>query len=358
MAANLTSVAIATRKSVRYGLFFLIFFMIGRSVFFFGIRTYNQMFPKKAPPPTVGFGKLTSIPFPKEVEKRPEFNISLETPTGGFPTFPTQMLVFFMPKPSIGLYSTDLAKEKARAVGFTTEPTEISQTVYRFTRSNGNSFLEMNVVTNVFSMGFNLASDASPLNFNAPQPSTAKLHVEDFLRSMQLLPTDLTGEVGYQLLKVEEQNLTKALALSDADFVKVNLFRTPITMTYQTKGYKFNTVTKLPDESTVWFIVSGDATREKRFIAGEFRYYPIDMEKPNTYPIKTPTQAFEELKQGKAYIANLGLKKDGKITVRRIDLAYYDPDVPTQFFQPVYVFKGDGDFIAYVPAVTADYYGE
>jgi hypothetical protein len=38
-------------------------------------------------------------------------------------------------------------------------------------------------------------------------------------------------------------------------------------------------------------------------------------------------------------------------------MAYYDPDVLSQYFQPIVVFEGDGGFVAYVPAVTAEYYG-
>jgi hypothetical protein len=45
-------------------------------------------------------------------------------------------------------------------------------------------------------------------------------------------------------------------------------------------------------------------------------------------------------------------------TVRKIYLAYYDAGVYTEFYQPVFVFEGDKDFVGYVPAVTTDYYGE
>jgi len=39
------------------------------------------------------------------------------------------------------------------------------------------------------------------------------------------------------------------------------------------------------------------------------------------------------------------------VTVRDIALAYYDAEDPQQFMQPVYVFKGDDDFVGYVPAL-------
>jgi hypothetical protein len=40
------------------------------------------------------------------------------------------------------------------------------------------------------------------------------------------------------------------------------------------------------------------------------------------------------------------------VVIRDITLQYYDPDTAQQFMQPVYVFTGDPDFTAYVPAVA------
>ena len=67
--------------------------------------------------------------------------------------------------------------------------------------------------------------------------------------------------------------------------------------------------------------------------------------------------AFSELQNGQAYIANLGLNKDDDVLkIRRVYLAYFDPDIVTEYYQPIYVFEGDNGFIAYLPAVTPDYY--
>jgi len=38
-----------------------------------------------------------------------------------------------------------------------------------------------------------------------------------------------------------------------------------------------------------------------------------------------------------------------------VRLAYFEPITLVQFLQPVYVFEGDGEFVAYVPAVTEKY---
>lgn len=95
---------------------------------------------------------------------------------------------------------------------------------------------------------------------------------------------------------------------------------------------------------------------KRQVVAGEYRYFPIDQTQVSTYPLKTAKEAYDNLVNGKGYIADLGLNTNGKIIIRKIYLANYDPDTQTDFFQPIVVFEGDNGFVAYVPAVTDAYY--
>ena len=118
-------------------------------------------------------------------------------------------------------------------------------------------------------------------------------------------------------------------------------------------------VTKNPDQANVWFMVSGSTEKGKEVVAGEFHHFPVEESNNSTYPIKDAQTAWEELSQGKASIAKLGSNQNKKsITIRRIYLAYYDPPTSTDFYQPIVVFEGDSGFVAYLPAVISDYYGE
>jgi hypothetical protein len=56
------------------------------------------------------------------------------------------------------------------------------------------------------------------------------------------------------------------------------------------------------------------------------------------------------LQQGGGFVAKLD-EGISDVTVRNVFLAYYDPDTPQSYLQPVYVFTGDKNFAAYVPAV-------
>ncbi len=313
------------------------------------IRIYRYFFPEPPPPPTVTFGKLPKLPFPqKDVPSNLQFR--LETATGSLPQFPYTVKVFYMPKVSPTLLSLDYTQKKAVNLGFDGEQNQITETVYSFKNSKYPSELKISIATGVFSISYNLAEDPSPLNKRPPAPEIAATKARSFLSRGGLLAKDLSGPTTTEPVKLEGSKIIGTISLSEANFVKVNFFR---------KDYdQYPAVTPDPKEANVWLIVSGESQREKEIIAGEYYYFPVDETKHATYPIKTAQDAWNELTSQKAYIASLGENKDQQITIRKVYLAYYDAGVQTDFYQPVIVFEGDRDFKAYVPAVTAQYYGE
>jgi len=343
--ANLTQTAIITRKVVRYTIFGVIGLIIGKFLFDASLSTYRHFFPAPPPPPTVTFGRLPTIDFPSQEKKSLSF--ILETPQGTLPTLETQAKVYFMPKLSPQLLSLDAAIKRAGDLGFKPEPQQKSETLYSFSHKSSHSTFEINIITGIFSISFDLSSDSSPIERIPPGGEVAASQIRSFLSSANLLPNDLSGPTSYNFLKTEKGSLVSALGQSEADLVKVNLFR---------KDYdNLPSFPATPDEANVWFMVSGAQERAKQMIAAEFHYFPVDETQFATYPLKTAEEAWAELQAGQAFIA--GESQENTVVVRRIYLAYFDPKTPSEFFQPIVVFEGDGGFIAYLPAVSLDYYG-
>jgi hypothetical protein len=154
------------------------------------------------------------------------------------------------------------------------------------------------------------------------------------------------GPIQTTYLKAVANSLVPAVSLSEADFVRFDIYR-------QDQIFPF--VTPQFDEANVSVILSGSSDSEKRIIRLEYAYFPIDYNSYATYPLKPVETAWEELKQGKAYIARVKSSAPDEITVRRVFLALYDPDQYQPFIQPVYIFQGDDDFMAYVPAIAAEW---
>jgi hypothetical protein len=347
--ASLTRVAITSRKVIRYFIYLIIGIIFARATYIVGTRIYRYFYPAPPPPPVVEYGKLPALAFPEKAFPQ-NLIFTLQTPDLKLPKFPTQEIVYVMPQPAPNIRAIDSAQQTAQRLGFNPNGRELVETVYLFKRDDAPASLNMNVVSGIFSISYDLNSDPSALDRIPPTPEAATGIVKGMLQFSTILPKDLTGPVTTEFLKVEQGKFIKTFSQSDADVVKVNLFR---------KNY--NDLPSVPDdpkEANVWFMVSGAKERGHQIIAGEYHYFPVDEEKHSTYPIKTAEEVWEELKAGHAYIASLGQnEKGGEVIVRRVYLAYYDAGQYTGFFQPVVVFEGDNDFAAYVPAVTNQFYG-
>ncbi len=344
--ASLTQTAVTSRKAVRFTIYFIIFLFVGRIVLNIAIGIAQKIFPAPPPPPTVKFGVLPRIAFPDQKElKFPKFR--LETPDGELPSLPTQMKVYKIEKPASNLLALDTAKTKAFALGFQGEPEEVSTSIYKFTKILAPAVMQMNIINNTFTISYDLVSDPTPLETRPPTAEQAKSTAQGFLSSGGILPKQLSeGVITNQYLKTENRKLIPALSLSDANFVKVNFFKKDFD--------KFPSVSKSPFEANVWLILSGDTNREKQVIAGQYYFFPVDETLFSTYPLKTAKEAFDDLQQNKAFIANNVSTQE--VALRKIYLAYFDSGTAEDFYQPVIVFEGDSNFVAYVPAVSGQYY--
>ncbi|KKP38339.1 hypothetical protein A2130_02280 [Candidatus Woesebacteria bacterium GWC2_33_12] len=346
---TLTYASITARKSIRYFIYFIIFLIVGRVVLNGTIALYKKIFPPAPEPATVAFGKLPKLPFPEKTKK--DLKFTLETANGEIPLFPLKVSVYFMPKKSANLLSLDFTKDMTKKLGFSLEPQQISDSIYKFNHKSSLAILETDIITNAFSISYDLNADPLPISVKSLQPEISASTVKSFLNSGGLLAEDLTGEVKHQFLKTQGGNFIPAVSLSDASITRVDIFRK--------KYNELPIVTNESGKANVWFMVSGIREKGRDIIAGEYHYFPIDETKLATYPIKTGSEAWQEFINGNYYSASFGTTIDGNnIKIRKVYLAYYDPGVYTEFFQPIYVFEGDNDFVGYVPAVTSEYYGE
>jgi hypothetical protein len=348
--ATLTETAVVARKIVRYSIYGVILIVIARYTYLLGMRVYQSMFPPPPPPPTVKYDKLAPIQFPSQPAYE-GLTFILETPDLSLPELVPQANVYFMPKPSSNIQSVEQGKIKADKLKFNPEGRELSDTVYLFERSDKSpSTLTMNVVTNTFSISYDLSADPDITLGNPPVPQKAVDSVKNYLSRAGLLPTDISdGVADYEFIKLEDGQFVGTISLSEADMIKVNLFR---------KDYE-ELAAKTPDpkEANIWFIVT-TTRKTTKILAGEYHYFAIDEASSSTYPIRTAKDAWDDLNTGKAYIADMGKNPDdADIKIRRVYLAYYDPGGFQEYYQPIIVFEGDNEFVAYVPAIAKEYYG-
>jgi len=344
---NLTQTAYWTRKTLKFGAILIGVIIFLRITFSLVNSVWKKIHPAPPPPPTVAFGKLPKLNF-SQSNSGTKLTFKLETIQGGLPKLSTVSKVYFIPKEGPNLLALDRANQMAKKFGFSTQPQQISEKVYRWTTgSTPSTTLDIDINTENFHLAYDYQNDQEILKSkDLPTSQEAAQEAKNFLANNGLLTDDLaTGSAEIVYLKFTPPNLTPAVSLSEADFVRINLFRSDLD------GLKV--LPPNPKNSMISFLFSGLRTLGKRIIEINYTYYPIETETFATYPLKITQTAWQELQGGSGYIANLGENQDGQITVRNVYLAYFDSDQPQNFLQPIFVFEGDRNFVGYVSAIDS-----
>lgn len=346
---NLTEIAFWSRAAIKYTLIFVAILILGKLGWSLVFGLYTSIFPPAPPPPTIAWGPLPALHFP-EKPGLSTFSYTLQTATGELPKLDVTLPVYFVPKQQISFLKLEEAQALANSLDFEPAGVPLSETIYRFSKEGTSRTLDINTVNKTLSLNYRLADSPELLTLKPKSQEDAANEARSFLSSGQLFTEDLqTGTVTYEFLRVEADQLIPAVSLSEANFVRVNFWRAPVQ--------NIPVVTPYKNKANVWFLATGSENRELKLIAGEYHYFPIDLSQSSTYPLKTAQAAWDELVAGKGYVASYPAENT-KIVVRKVYLAYYDSGTPQGFLQPVVVFEGDGNFSAYVPAVTSDQYGK
>lgn len=341
---NLTTTAYWTRKGIRYGIFALIAFLILRVVWGITTSYLRKVRPPAPPPPTISFGRIPALKFPQK-ENLPQIAYQLETIEGTIPKLPTVGKVYFMPRPVANLLALQRAKELARKMGFLNEPAKISDRIYRFEGQNPLSALEMDIISQKFKLTYDFANDQQILiEKKLPGDEQAVAEAKSFLRQAGLLSLDLeNGGEKVSYLRYNAPELAPAISLSEADFVRVDLFRKNLD--------DLKVLPPNPNQSSVSSIFSGARETGKRIIKVDYAHQPVSEENYATYPFKSSATAWQELANGQGFVASLGENSQDKVTIRKVYLAYFDSDEIQDFLQPIFVFEGDKGFVGYIQAV-------
>lgn len=346
--ASLTRIAYYTRKGIILGIISIISFFILKTLVGLGIKQWKTTYPAPTPAPSVIFGKLPKLKFPQSKYSYPQEFI-LETIGGEFPEASSSAKVFQIPKKLPSLLAARHAQEFANRLGFINKPIEKSPTQYKFEDPNTPlKTLNLDIINYNFSIQYDFLKDREIFDEkNLPSPQQAIIEAERFFQGTGIFPSDFqNGEKKVSFLRFSGQKLLPTTSLSKANAVRVDFLRSDFD----------NSPILAPEfeKSSVFIVFSGSKAKEKRIISTEFNYFEVNYKTSSTYPIKTFQQAWEEFKADKGFVAQWQ-NKDKEVIVRKAYLAYYDSPEYQLFLQPIFVFEGDQNFVAYVPAVKDEW---
>jgi hypothetical protein len=180
-----------------------------------------------------------------------------------------------------------------------------------------------------------------------PEEFEALDRLRKFVGSANLLEPDIaTGSGQVTFLRSIGGELKSAFSLSDANFLQIDLNRSPIDQQYQV-------YTSDPERGIVSAKLSAAYTGNNSIVEINYNHRRVDYLNFETYPLRSLRSAWNLVQSGDAYVLNpQGVTE---AVVREYELAYYDSFEEQKYLQPIYVFKGDGGFMAMVPAVDLNY---
>lgn len=176
---------------------------------------------------------------------------------------------------------------------------------------------------------------------------------QEILRSLNRYPPDLAQ--GIQTISFIAYKDASGSAQASAEIVQDPQSANMVAVDFfPPKINDIDTVTEdfVSSPNRVVFIPQGGAN--DFVVKAQVEIFERSEEQISDYPLKTGDQVFQDLHAGKGFFIQGMESINGKnlIKIKKMYLAYLIPGLYTTYIQPVYVFIGEDNFVAYVPAVS------
>ena len=175
--------------------------------------------------------------------------------------------------------------------------------------------------------------------------------VKNFIQYNNLFDASIIGgKITTELLVYNASNkqFVPTNSLSKAQLVRVNFFRQDLD------GFKI--IPPLFSHSYNYALYNPPSSSSpSQIIELSYTFWPIAFDDFATYPLISSTTAWQDLLDGYATVINMGTNQPDNIIIRNIYLAYYDSEESQTYMQPIFVFEGDNDFVAYLPAIMSQW---
>lgn len=341
---SLTHTAYTSRKIIKFGGIGLIGITLIWNIGVLVYKSYLKNHPKYNAP-TVLYGILPKITFlEQKTEKK---NFIFELPNDEVPVFSDQAKVYVIYRPNTTFLALEEDKKTASAFGFTENPVEIKPGIYEFKDNNLNKTLTVNVLDGDFEMRYPYLTDQLLLvSEDLPVKDKAIELASNYLSKGNKLTDDLkNGEKKVTYWKIQDGAIKAVESQTEANAVRVDMYREKLDDLWLLSS-RYN-------KASISVLISGSRTEARKIIEFNFKDINIDRESYSTYPIKTAQEAIDSFKLGNYWTAVDIENKD--VLIRKIYLAYYEPNTLTNYLQPIYVFEGDNGFVGYLPAIKSEY---
>lgn len=341
--ANLSRISDVTRKIVEIVAAIILGIILLVVLFRVGVFIKEIISPTPPPAPTVAFGKLPAQSFPISLNQS-SFTYTVNTLSGQLPTLPDRITVYKLQQPTPNLLGLQKAKDIAKTAKFINDPTAISDTVYKWTTTDPfNQSFTMNIQSFDFLFTGDYKTNTTVTTAaHMPDETTAQTVSQQFFDGVMPLPDYIdTSQTKTTLLAINGQNLIPASSLSTAQLIRFDYFPKVVD--------NLPIYTQNPTQSLIYTLVASGDSDYPQVVEAQYYHKGITSQKA-TYPLKTAQQAYDDLKNGKGFIA-ANPSGNTNINITDVTLGYYVDASTQQYLWPIIVFQGDQGFYAYVSAV-------
>lgn len=348
---SLTEVSYYVRKFlpfvIIFSLLFIIFFYVFKIFFFFAnssgpqITYLNPIFDKIATPDFQHSSSSAGMKF------------TLDTIEGSPTTATDAAKVFFLPASTTRFGYREKVYVMAKSMGFNTDTVRYSLDGTTATFADGKQTLTVDITNFNFNYEYKYEKDPTLLlNPALPEAQRVEDDARDFLKGVGRYPDELAqGKANVIFFQYNQTNNTLQVVErpQDGNMVEIDFYRPDIDAVPQAIPVVSSTYFNSPDH--VIAVYNNDTMR---ILKASVSFFEKSSDQIGVYPVEKGDVAWQQLTKGMGYIVS-NPSKSSSIVIKKMFLGYYDSEKYQEYLQPVYVFLGDGDFVAYVPAITSQY---
>lgn len=257
--------------------------------------------------------------------------------------------VFFLPQPVSRLNYRQNIYLMAKNFGFDTEIVKHKLQEKTAIFEDSEKRLEIDITNYNFFYNYQFANQSRLFSEAIiPPPTQIENEAIDFLKSINRYPQELSqGKINliYFYYHPELNTFSKVEKPQQANVVEVDFFRPDVGI--------FSTVSpKFPNSHN--FVLMVFYSDGYKVLRAQIKFFEKSEDQVGIYPVKTGDLAWDELTKGRGIILS-NPKNQKEVLIKSMIFSYLDPDFYQPYLQPIYLFIGEDNFAAYVPAVSFDY---
>jgi hypothetical protein len=344
---TLTELSYYSRKFLPLGIIGFLLLLI----FFYLIKLILLLYtPPPKPKLTINpiFQKISPVKV-KNASNSAGINFILDTIEGVPITATEAAKVFFLPQAIAKLNYRQKIYLMAKNFGFDTELTKHQLNGKIATFSDNERKLEIDITNYNFFYDYQFASQSSLFQETIiPSPKEIENKAIDFLKSVNRYPDELSlGRINILYFYYQPDLNTFSIVNNPqlANVVEVDFFRPNLG------DFSFISP-KFPNSHN--FVLMVFYPDSFKVLRAQIKFFEKSADQVGIYPVKSGDLAWEELTKGKGIVL-ANPKNQKEITIKSMVFSYLDPDFYQPYLQPVYLFIGENNFAAYVPAISSDY---